>query len=163
LAGRFQETHWKEQFRPVPAFRESATDVCGVPSSRRSVELSRLGDVEQRQRTMQRIRDIVSAPIGLTSLVLVTGLAFAINAVEFLCSAALPAVYTHMLSLMDLSTPTYYGYIALYVLFFMLDDLVIFGLAAFAVQRVIDTRYAAISRAAGGVTLLGLGLWMLLR
>ena len=122
-----------------------------------------IGDVEQRQRTMQRIRDIVAAPIGLTSLVLVTGLAFAINAVEFLCSAALPAVYTHMLSLMDLSTPTYYGYIALYVLFFMLDDLVIFGLAAFAVQRVIDTRYAAISRGAGGVTLLGLGLWMLLR
>jgi glutaredoxin len=122
-----------------------------------------IGDVEQRQRTMQRIRDIVSAPIGLTSLVLVTGLAFAINAVEFLCSAALPAVYTHMLSLMNLSTPTYYGYIALYVLFFMLDDLVIFGLAAFAVQRVIDTRYAAISRGAGGVTLLGLGLWMLLR
>jgi glutaredoxin len=122
-----------------------------------------IGDVEQRQRTMQRIRDIVSAPIGLTSLVLVTGLAFAINAVEFLCSAALPAVYTHMLSLMDLSTPAYYGYIALYVLFFMLDDLVIFGLAAFAVQKVIDTRYAAVSRGAGGVALLGLGLWMLVR
>jgi glutaredoxin len=122
-----------------------------------------IGDVEQRQRTMQRIRDIVSAPIGLTSLVLVTGLAFAINAIEFLCSAALPAVYTHMLSLMDLSTPAYYGYIALYVLFFMLDDLVIFGLAAFAIQKVIDTRYAAVSRGAGGVALLGLGLWMLLR
>ena len=92
-----------------------------------------------------------------------TGLAFAINAVEFLCSAALPAVYTHMLSLMDLSTPAYYGYIALYVFFFMLDDLVIFGLAAFAVQKVIDTRYAAVSRGAGGVALLSLGLWMLLR
>jgi glutaredoxin len=122
-----------------------------------------IGDVEQRQQTMQRIRDIVSAPIGVTSLVLVTGLAFAINAVEFLCSAALPAVYTHMLSLMDLSAPAYYGYIVLYVLFFMLDDLVIFGLAAFAVQRIIDTRYAAVSRSAGGVALLGLGLWMLLR
>ena len=122
-----------------------------------------IGDVEQRQRTMQRIRDIVAAPVGLTSLVLVIGLAFAINAVEFLCSAALPAVYTHMLSLMNLSTPTYYRYIALYVLFFMLDDLVIFGLAAFAVQKVIDTRYAAIGRGAAGVTLLGLGLWMLSR
>jgi hypothetical protein len=122
-----------------------------------------IGDIEKRQRTMQRIRDIVSAPVGLTSLVLVTGLAFAINAIEFLCSAALPALYTHMLSLMHLSMPAYYGYIALYVFFFMLDDLVIFGLAAFAVQRVIDTRYAAISRGAGGLALLGLGLWMLLR
>jgi hypothetical protein len=57
----------------------------------------------------------------------------------------------------------YYGYITLYVLVFMLDDLVIFGLAAFAIQKFIDTRYAAISHGAGGVTLLGLGLWMLLR
>jgi hypothetical protein len=122
-----------------------------------------VGNVEQRQRTIHRIRDIVAAPIGVASLVLVTGLAFAINSVEFLCSAALPAMYTHMLALMDLSTFAYYGYIALYVLFFMLDDLVIFGLAAFAAQGVVDTRYAAVSRGAGGVVLLGLGLWMLLR
>jgi hypothetical protein len=45
----------------------------------------------------------------------------------------------------------------------MLDDLLIFGLAAFAVQGVVDTRYTAVSRGAGGVVLLGLGLWMLLR
>jgi hypothetical protein len=112
---------------------------------------------------MSHIRDIVAAPVGLTSLVLIAGLAFAINAVEFLCSAALPAIYTHTLALMDLSAFAYYGYITLYVLVFMLDDLVIFGLAAFAIQKFIDTRYAAISRGAGGVTLLGLGLWMLLR
>ncbi len=129
----------------------------------RGVVTCEVGNVEQRQRTIHRIRDIVAAPIGVASLVLVTGLAFAINSVEFLCSAALPAMYTHMLALMDLSTFAYYGYITLYVLFFMLDDLLIFGLAAFAVQGVVDTRYAAVSRGAGGVVLLGLGLWMLLR
>jgi glutaredoxin len=129
----------------------------------RGVAVCEVGDIEQRQRTMHRIRDIVAAPVGIASLALMTGLAFAINSVEFLCSAALPAMYTHLLALMNLSSVAYYGYVALYVLFFMLDDLVIFGLAAFAVQGVIDTRYAAVSRAAGGVVLLGLGLWMLLR
>lgn len=129
----------------------------------RGVVECEIGDVEQRGRTMRKIRDVVSAPVGLTSLVLITGLAFAINAVEFLCSAALPAIYTHTLALMDLSTFAYYGYITLYVLVFMLDDLVIFALAAFAIQKFIDTRYAAVSRGAGGVILLGLGLWMLLR
>ena len=75
----------------------------------------------------------------------------------------LPAVYTHMLALTDLSTSQYYGYIALYVTFFMLDDLVIFGFAAFAVQKIVDTRYAAVSRAVGGAVLIGLGVWMLAR
>ncbi|HUU66087.1 MAG TPA: glutaredoxin family protein [Methyloceanibacter sp.] len=120
-----------------------------------------VGDVALRQRTMARIREVVAAPVGLASLVLVTGLAFAVNAVEFICSATLPAIYTHVLALSDLSAAGYYVYIVLYVIFFMLDDLIIFGLAAFAVQKIINTRYAMMSRLAGGVVLIGLGVWML--
>ena len=45
----------------------------------------------------------------------------------------------------------------------MLDDFIIFGFAAFAVQKMIDTSYAVFSRAAGGLILIGLGLWMLAR
>ncbi|MEW6147376.1 MAG: glutaredoxin family protein [Bradyrhizobium sp.] len=129
----------------------------------RGVTVCDVGNTEQRQQTMQRIRKIVAAPVGLVSLLLIVGLAFTVNAIEFACSAALPAIYTHMLALADLSTGAYYAYIGLYVTFFMLDDLVIFGLAAFTVQKVIDTRYAALSRGAGGVVLIGLGLWMLAR
>ena len=122
-----------------------------------------VGDIAQRQHTMARMRDVVAAPIGVGSLVLIVGLAFAVNAIEFICSAALPAVYTHVLALSDVSTVGYYGYITLYVVFFMLDDLIIFGLAAFAVQRVINSRYAVFSRLAGGIVLIGLGVWMLVR
>lgn len=129
----------------------------------RGVIVCEVGDTEQRQRTMKWVRDLVLAPVGLGSLILVIGLAFTVNAIEFVCSAALPAIYTHILTLTDLSTTQYYGYIALYVTFFMLDDLLIFGFAAFAVQKIIDTRYAAFSRGIGGVLLLGLGLFMLAR
>jgi hypothetical protein len=122
-----------------------------------------VGDTEQRQRTMKWVRNLVAAPIGLGSLILVIGLAFAVNAVEFVCSAALPAIYTHILTLTDLPAISHYGYVALYVTFFMLDDLVIFGFAAFAFQKMIDTRYAAFSRGVGGVILIGLGVWMLVR
>jgi glutaredoxin len=129
----------------------------------RGVIVCEVGDTEQRRRTMKWIRDLVMAPVGFGSVVLVIGLAFTVNAIEFVCSAALPAIYTHILALTDLSTSLYYGYIALYVTFFMLDDLLIFGFAAFAVQKIIDTRYAAFSRGVGGVILLGLGLLMLAR
>jgi glutaredoxin len=129
----------------------------------RGVIVCEVGDAEYRQRTMKWMRDIVSAPIGFGSLILVIGLAFAVNSIEFVCSAALPAIYTHVLALTDLSTAWYYAYIGLYVAFFMLDDFVIFGFAAFAVQTMIDTRYAAFSRAVGGTILIGLGIWMLAR
>ena len=129
----------------------------------RGVIVCEIGDAEYRQRTMKWMRDIVNAPIGFGSLILVVGLAFAVNSIEFVCSAALPAIYTHVLALTNLSTGLYYAYIGLYVAFFMLDDFIIFGFAAFAVQKMIDTRYAAFSRAAGGVILIGLGIWMLAR
>jgi hypothetical protein len=122
-----------------------------------------VGDIDQRQRIMSRVRDAIAAPVGITSLILVAGLAFAVNAVEFICSAALPAIYTHVLALSDISVSGYYAYITLYVVFFMLDDLIIFGLAAFAIQRIINSRYAVLSRLAGGVVLIGLGIWMLAR
>jgi hypothetical protein len=129
----------------------------------RGVIVCKLGSIEQRQHTMNWIRAIVAAPVGFASLALITGLAFTVNAIEFVCSAALPALYTHMLALTDLTTGQYYGYILLYVAFFMLDDLIMFGFAAFAVNRMIDTRYAALSRLAGGAIMIGLGVWMLLR
>jgi hypothetical protein len=122
-----------------------------------------VGNVEQRKRTMQWARKLVAAPIGFGSLALVIGLAFAVNSIEFVCSAALPAIYTHLLALSDLSTAQYYGFIALYVSFFMLDDLIIFGFAAFAMQKIIDTHYGAVSHAVGGLVLVGLGIWMLTR
>jgi glutaredoxin len=116
-----------------------------------------------RQATMARLRAVVAAPVGLAGLALMVGLAFTVNAIEFACSAALPAIFTHTLTLMELGPWQRYGAIALYVLAFMLDDLVIFGLAALAVERALGTRYAAFSRGIGAMLLIGLGLWMLMR
>lgn len=134
----------------------------GLVASRGEVACE-VDDVESRRRTMRREREIVAAPIGIASLAMVIALAFAVNAIEFVCSAALPAIYTHVLASTDVSPTLHYAYILVYVLFFMLDDLVIFGLAAFAISGVIGTRYAAVSRGVGGVVLVGLGAWMLAR
>jgi uncharacterized protein Veg len=84
---------------------------------------------ESRKKTMTRMQKIVSSPITLGTIAGIIALAFAVNSVEFVCSAAIPAVFTQVLSLANLSTLQYYSYILLYVLFFMLDDLVILSSA----------------------------------
>jgi len=85
-------------------------------------------------------------------------LAFVVNSIEFVCSAALPAIFTRVLTIAQLSTPQYYLYILLYVGFFMLDDLIIFGAAAFATNAGLGQRYAKYSKVIGGVILLVLGV-----
>jgi hypothetical protein len=116
---------------------------------------------DSRKKTMTRVQEIVSSPLTWGILVAIVGLAFTVNAVEFVCSAAIPAVFTQVLSLADLSTLQYYAYILLYVFFFMLDDLVIFATAAFALTSRMGDRYAKYSRPVGASILIILGFLLL--
>ena len=117
-----------------------------------------VGDLDSRQRTRMKIRHLVSSPLGLVSFAGIVGLAFAVNSIEFICSSAMPALFTHVLSVADISTLSYYLYILLYVLFFMLDDLIIFLAAAFAVDRFAGEKYAGFCKLAGGLLMIGLGI-----
>jgi putative Mn2+ efflux pump MntP len=110
---------------------------------------------------MTKVQKIVSSPLTWGILGGIIALAFAVNAVEFLCSAAIPAVFTRVLSLSNLSTFQYYGYILLYDVFFMLDDTIIFGTAAFALTSHLGDRYAKYSRPVGATILIILGILLL--
>jgi len=118
-------------------------------------------DEESRKKTMTKVQEIVSSPLTWGILAGIIALAFTVNAVEFVCSAAVPAVFTRVLSLASLTTFQYYGYILLYVFFFMLDDLVIFGTAAFALTSSLGDRYAKYTRPIGATILIILGLLLL--
>ncbi len=117
---------------------------------------------DSRQRTMGRVQKIVSSPITLGTIVGIIALAFAVNSIEFVCSAAVPAVFTRVLSLASLTTLQHYGYILLYVFFFMLDDFVIFGTAAVAMTSSLGERYSKYFRPVGATILIILGLLLLI-
>jgi hypothetical protein len=116
---------------------------------------------ESKKKTMNKIEKAVSSPLTLGTIAGIVALAFAVNSVEFLCSFALPATFTRVLSLSNLSTFKYYGYILLYDFFFMLDDLVIFSSAAFVMTSSLGDRYAKYCRPLGGTMLLILGILLL--
>ena len=128
----------------------------------RGAPVCAVGSPGLKKRTMGRMQRLVAAPLSLASFLGIVALAFTVNAIEFACSAGLPAIFTHTLSLRQLSVPQYYGYILLYDFFFMLDDLLIFSLAAFTLQATMASGYARYGKLVGGIVLIGLGLAMLL-
>jgi hypothetical protein len=119
-------------------------------------------DEKSRKKTMTKVQEIVSSPLTWGILVGIIALAFTVNAVEFVCSAAVPAIFTRVLSLASLTSFQYYAYILLYVFFFMLDDLVIFSTAAFAATSSLGDRYAKYSRPVGATILIILGLLLVI-
>ncbi len=88
----------------------------------------------------------------------IVGLAFVVNSLEFVCSAALPAMFTFVLTQANLSSFMHYMYILLYDIFYMLDDIIIFCLATMAINKTVGTKYAKYSGVIGGAIMIMIGV-----
>ncbi len=122
----------------------------------------KVGSMDDKASTAKRMKNVINAELTLFTLGSIIALAFAVNSIEFVCSSALPAVFSQVLAIAELSFLEHYGYILLYVLFFMLDDVVIFSMAAMALSKLsIGEKYVGVSKILGGLILVILGIVML--
>jgi hypothetical protein len=111
----------------------------------------------------ERARRVVTAEHLGGAMVGVVALAFLVNAVELLCTAGLPAIYTRVLTNQGLSTPSYYGYLALYQVFYMLDDALMLAVAVVTLSRhKLQERGGRWLKLVSGVVVLALGVVLLL-
>ncbi|MFA6907551.1 MAG: hypothetical protein WC263_01870 [Candidatus Micrarchaeia archaeon] len=121
----------------------------------------KVDDPKGKKKLSGEIEALLSSPLSLATFAGLVVLAFTINSIEFVCSSAIPAVFTSVLSLSGVSALEHYAYIALYVLMYMLDDIVVFTLAYFAVGGTIGNRIASWGNAIGAAILIALGLALL--
>jgi len=111
-----------------------------------------------------RAEKIAISPFTLAILGGVILLALGVNLVEFFCSAGLPAIYTRILTLSQISTLSYYLYLLLYTFIFMLDDLIIFSLAVITLSRIGFTeKYNYWATLIGGLLILALGILLIFK
>ena len=117
-----------------------------------------------KQKIFARLKEVVYRKSLIWSLVGIVLLAFTVNLLELVCSAGLPAVYTKVLSMSELSTWQYYLYLVIYILVFMLDDMVVFAIAMISMKRIaLNTKYARYSHLIGGIIMLIIGILMLFK
>jgi glutaredoxin len=82
-----------------------------------------------------RMREVIYARNLAAAIVAVIALAIAVNVVELLCTAGLPAIYTAILAQHSLDGATYYGYLLLYNLAYIADDGLMVGIAVYTLGR----------------------------
>ncbi|MBU1137143.1 hypothetical protein KKD72_02125 [Patescibacteria group bacterium] len=116
------------------------------------------------QSLTQRAKQVVQSTTLPATLLGVVVLALGVNLVEFFCSAGLPAIYTRILSLSQLNPLSYYLYLLLYTFVFMLDDLIIFIIAAVTLSKIGFTdKYSKWATLTGGLVILILGFLLIFR
>ena len=121
-------------------------------------------DDSKRKTIFKKIRKFTSEKSFLLALIGVMGLAVSVNLVELACSAGLPLVFTELLALNDVSNMAKFWYVLLYIIFFLIDDLIVFIIAMFTMKVTgITTKYNQYSHLLGGVIMLLIGVLLLLK
>ncbi len=119
---------------------------------------------EKKQVVFEKLKEITQKKNFLFALIGIILLAFAVNLVEALCSAGLPVVFTQILTLSNLSMGEYYAYMLLYILVFMVDDLIVFFVAMKTMELTdINAKYSKASHLIGGALMIIIGLLMLFK
>lgn len=116
-------------------------------------------DIETQSKTINKFKQVINSPITVTSVFAILVIAFSVNIIEFACSIGIPQAYTKILELNGLVFLERQWFILVYTIGYMLDDLVVFGLAIWGFSRLEahGGKYAQLSLLIGGILMLLLG------
>ena len=119
---------------------------------------------EKRKFVMSNIKNIIENKSFILSIIGIIIIASLVNLVELFCSMGLPIMFTEILSLNNLSANKYFFYIILYILFFMLDDIIIFAISMITLRETaISTKYNKYSHLIGGIIMILIGILMIFK
>jgi glutaredoxin/cytochrome c biogenesis protein CcdA len=109
-----------------------------------------------------KIRSILRAEHLIGALVGAVVLAVFVQVVELLCTSGFPALYTRILTRQQLDRWTYYGYLLLYDIAYMLDDVLVLAIGAVTLsQRRLQEKEGRCLKLLSGVVMLGLGVYLI--
>ncbi len=121
-------------------------------------------DSKNRKKIIKSIQKIVKEKSFILALLGIVVLAAAVNVIELLCSLGLPVMFTQILAINEVSGFGQIMYSLIYVLFFLLDDLIIFIVAMKTLEiKAISNKFGKYSHLIGGLIMLIIGLLILFR
>jgi hypothetical protein len=111
-----------------------------------------------------RMRKLTTGDALPTVLLGTVALAAVANSYELLCTAGFPLVFTRVLTLNELGTPAYYGYLTLYNVIYIIPLLAIVGVFVWTLgSRKLSESEGRFLKLLSGTMMLGLGLLLVIK
>lgn len=121
-------------------------------------------DNKKRKKILEKIKKFTSEKSLLLAIIGVMGLAISVNLIELACSAGLPLVFTQILAINHVSQLQAFLYTILYIIFFLIDDIIVFSIAMFSMKvTAISTKYNKYSHLLGGIIMLLIGILLIFK
>lgn len=123
-----------------------------------------IASVVQQKTIADKVKILAAKPLTASVVLGILALAFSVNVFEFACSIGIPQTFTKIIELNALSWFGRQWYMATYILMYMIDDLIVFGVALYSIKKISSMQgYARWSSLIGGLLMLLLGALMLFR
>lgn len=117
----------------------------------------------KKKKIMVRVKEIVTENSFLLALGGVIILAVSVNIIELACSAGLPILFAQILAMNDLSSTQTFFYNILYIVFFLIDDIIVFVIAMTTMKITgISNKYNKYAHLIGGIIMLLIGILMII-
>ena len=121
-------------------------------------------DEKKRKSVFSRIKKFTQEKSLILALIGAVALAFSVNIIELACSAGLPLVYTQLLAINNITGFGAFIYVLLYIIFFLLDDLIIFFIAVKTMEVTgFSTKYSKYSHLVGGILMVLIGVLLIFK
>jgi hypothetical protein len=109
-----------------------------------------------------RMRALLHAPTMTAAIVGAAVLAILVQVVEFMCTSGFPALFTRILTLRQLDTASYYGYLLLYNAAYMLADIIVLSIGVTLLSRHrLNKNEGRVLKLLAGLVMIGLGIYLL--
>lgn len=170
IVASFTTIRWLQIGIAIVALIAATVNIVSYFRARKEDDGCTVTNNESRRKIVGRIKAIAEnsetkKKYGFILAILgIIALAVSVNVIELACSAGLPLVFTQILAMNDVTKIAKIIYILIYILFFMIDDIIVFMVAMFTFKVTgISTKYTKYSHLIGGIIMLLIGLLMILK
>ena len=119
---------------------------------------------EKRKNIITKINNITNKNNLLLMVLGTVILAISVNLVELACSLGFPTIFLELLTINDITGISKILYLILYILFYLIDDLVVFIIALFTLKTTgISTKYNKFVNLIGGILMIAMGLLLIFK
>ena len=121
-------------------------------------------DEKKRKSIITKVKKIKNAKSIWVALVGIIALAVSVNLVELACSAGFPTIFNEILVANNITGIARVLYLLLYVLFYMIDDMVVFTISVSTLSIAgVTTKYNKLVKIIGGLLMIIMGLLLIFK
>ena len=121
-------------------------------------------DDKKRKKIVTKVKSIMNSKSFLFAMVGIITLAVSVNLIELACSLGFPLIFTEILTINKIKGISKIVYLLIYIFFYMIDDMVVFGISMITAEATgVTNKYNKLCTLISAIIMILMGILLLFK